>query len=151
MHEGDEILYKGQKFETKSELRPAIRLYSVMWHREIEVASSDKERDIVRCKLKHKANRCNWRLHASINKQELWQIKIFMQPHICNHHTPIKDHKQLTSALVGGLVLDIVRADLAIKPVTIIETVKMKYEYSISYWKSWHVKQHALRFLFGGW
>jgi hypothetical protein len=75
-------------------------------------------------------------MHGSINKKnELWEIKIFKQPHVCTNQTPRKDHKQLTSAIVGGLILDIVRADLEIKPVTIIEAVKLKVEYTISYWK----------------
>jgi hypothetical protein len=65
-------------------------------------------------------------------------------PHTYKRQQTINQHAHL------GLVLDIISADLAIKPLTIIETIKMKYEYSISYWKAWHAKQHALRFLFGG-
>ena len=93
---------------------------------------------------------CDWRLHASINtKNGLWQIKTYEKKHRCNNETPNKDHKQLTSAIVGGLIIDIVRADLDVKPVTIIEAVKLKAQYTISYWKAWQAKQHAFRFLFG--
>jgi hypothetical protein len=48
----DEILYKGNTFETKLELQSAVRAYSVKHHREIIVDHSSKKRYIVVCKLK---------------------------------------------------------------------------------------------------
>jgi len=131
----DKFLYKGRTFETKSELQSVIRAYSVKNHREIVVTNSNKTRYIVVCKLKDEGSRgCSWRLHASINlRNKSWEIKTFRQLHVCINQTPRKDHKQLTSALVGGLIIDMIKADLCVKPVIIIEAVKLEVGYTISY------------------
>jgi hypothetical protein len=72
---GDANLYVGQTFETKEELQSAVKLYSILQHREFVVSKSNKMLYTVVCKLKAERYGCSWRLYACKNKWDVFEIK----------------------------------------------------------------------------
>ena len=50
----DEILYKGRTFETKLEVKSAVKAWAVKYHREFKVTNSNRNRYIVECKYAKK-------------------------------------------------------------------------------------------------
>ncbi|CAH9112394.1 unnamed protein product [Cuscuta epithymum] len=61
------------------------------------------------------------------------------------------DHVAITSDFIARDVIDLIRTDPSLKVHTIIELLKEKYGYTVSYKCTWLGKQKAIDEIFGGW
>jgi hypothetical protein len=140
----------GQTFNSKEDIIAYVNAYCIKNHREILVLASKPKLYTVHCRFKDTQG-CHWRLHASVNQSGLFEIKRLIDIHQCINIGSNRDNKQLSSAFIAGLILDLVKADLSVKIVAIMETIKMNHHYTIKYNKAYRAKQKAIKHLFGSW
>ncbi|XP_021749711.1 uncharacterized protein LOC110715437 [Chenopodium quinoa] len=61
------------------------------------------------------------------------------------------DHQNLTSEFVCNIILDLVRVDPSFKIRAIVQVIKNRTEFSITYRKAWLAKQKAIAIIFSDW
>ncbi|XP_075486500.1 uncharacterized protein LOC142526123 [Primulina tabacum] len=91
-------------------------------------------------------------LRASLKaKTGYWKITKYGGPHTCISTSVGIDHKNLNSDMVAYTLLGVVRCDPLYEIKYIIENVKDKYGYQISYTKAWRSLKRAIEIAYGTW
>ncbi|XP_056688053.1 uncharacterized protein [Spinacia oleracea] len=97
--------------------------------------------------------KCSWRLRA-IKDPCLASFRIvrYNGPHASNCVGDINsiDHHLFSSDFVCSVIKDLIRAD-PLKIHTIVQGVKDKFQYTITYKRAWSAKQKAIASIFGDW
>ncbi|XP_073137694.1 uncharacterized protein [Henckelia pumila] len=140
-------------FKDKNDLISSVKDYSVrVSKREYRVVDSTRILWKVQCKKDSSAARCRWGLRASFKeKTGYWKITRYDGPHTCISTNVGIDHYNLNSNMVAQTLLGIVRCDPSYEIKYIMESVKDKYEYQISYTKAWRSLKCAVEIVYGTW
>ncbi|XP_028065307.1 uncharacterized protein LOC114268351 [Camellia sinensis] len=134
-------------FSDKKSLVHAVHLYNLKRNRECKVIESKRKIWVSECK-----HGCNWRVRATkLKDKDFFQIRMFEVPHQCVYLRMNKDNCNLKSDLIAHFI----KGQIAISPelplATIIEVVKEKFQFTISYKKAWLSRTKAIAMAFGDW
>ncbi|XP_073127646.1 uncharacterized protein [Henckelia pumila] len=140
-------------FKDKKDLIASVKDYSVrVSRREYLVVESTRILWKIQCKNDSSTVRCRWGLRASFKeKTGYWKITRYGGPHTCISTNVGIDHHNLNSDMVAHTLLGIVRCDPSYEIKYIIESVKDKYGYQISYTKAWRSLKRAVEIVYGTW
>ncbi|CAH9101750.1 unnamed protein product [Cuscuta europaea] len=141
-----------QQFDNKEQVINMVSLYPIKRNQFYLVLKSDKHKWVAECKRK-KERDCPWRIRATKNKGNIDNFTIvrYPGPHsaTCVGNTDSTDHVAMTSDFIAKDVIDILRTDPSLKVHTVIEMLKEKYGYTVSYKRAWMGKQKAIAEIFG--
>jgi MuDR family transposase len=107
-HKIDEQFGVGQQFRTKSELKVKIIDFHVQQNIELEVTNSSKSKLVMKCK----DSKCPWRMYATPNITDNWEIRTNPLEHSYFGSATTADHSQLTSRLIADIVQNRLRENL---------------------------------------
>ncbi|XP_073312510.1 uncharacterized protein [Primulina huaijiensis] len=140
-------------FKDKNDLIASVKDYSVrVVRRGYRVVESTRSLWKLCCKNNSSTVICRWGLRASLKiKTEYWKITKYGGPHTCISTSVGIDHKNLNSQMVAHTLLGVVCCDPAYEIKYIIENVKDKYGYQISYTKAWRSLKRAMEIAYGTW
>ncbi|XP_027362556.1 uncharacterized protein LOC113870158 [Abrus precatorius] len=120
--QGD-ALYVGQLFDSKEEVKMAIKHYAMKKHQTFFVVESKASTHFVKC-VNH-ISRCPWKVRALLPKNSnKWKITRW-----------------------GGMV----KEEPSVPVSLIQERISGQFGYSVSYKKAWKAKQKAIVTIFGDW
>ncbi|XP_073153139.1 uncharacterized protein [Henckelia pumila] len=130
-----------------------MKYYSVrFFRREYRVIISTRILWKVQCRNDSSAAKCRWGLRASFkNKTGYWKITRYGGPHTCISINVDIDHYNLNSDMVAETLLGIVSCDPSYEIKYIMDTVKDKYGYKISYTKVWLSLKRVVEIVYGTW
>lgn len=120
--------------------------------REYHVSVSTSALWVVRCQNRSDRFPCRWGLRA-ILKQSLgyFMITKYRGPHNCISSNVGVDHHNLDRNMIASTLLGIVCCDPAHEIKYMIESVKDRYVYEISYHKAWQSLKRAVERVYGTW
>ncbi|XP_027362506.1 uncharacterized protein LOC113870105 [Abrus precatorius] len=122
--EGDALVV-GQKFESKEDVKMAIKSFALKTHQSYIVVKSNPTKFHVKCP--NHSRGCPWRVKATLGKNfDKWKITRCGRPHTCFHAMMSLDYKKLDSNFICSCVL-------------------------VSYKKAWKAKQKVIVKVFGDW
>jgi hypothetical protein len=75
---------------------------------ELEVTKSSKSKLVMKCK----DSNCPWRMYATPNITDIWEIRINLLEHSYFGSATRADHSQLTSRLIAGIIKNRLRENL---------------------------------------
>lgn len=143
----------GQEFDSLAQLKDIVKGYSIAKNHSFKVLESEPTKYVVECKRKSSC-KCSWRLRA-IKDPCLASFRIvrYNGPHASNCLGDINsiDHPLLSSDFVCNEIKDLIRADPSLKIRVIVQAVKVKFKYTITYKRAWSAKQKAIASIFGDW
>ncbi|XP_015948676.2 uncharacterized protein LOC107473610 [Arachis duranensis] len=84
-------------------------------------------------------------------KKYCWEIRRYNGSHTCTRATISQDHSKLGSNTIAEEIKPLVEVDPSIKVKSVIAEVQSKFNYTVSYRKTWLVKQEEVESIFGGW
>ncbi|XP_027364652.1 uncharacterized protein LOC113871751 [Abrus precatorius] len=147
--EGD-ALYVGQLFDTKEDVRMAVKHYAMRKHQTFFVVESKATTYVVKC-VNHNSG-CPWRVRASLPKNaDKWKIIKWGGAHTCVNVSISQDHQKLDSKFICSCILGMVKEEPSVPISLIQERISGQFGYSISYKKAWKAKQKAIVTVFGDW
>ncbi|XP_075515353.1 uncharacterized protein LOC142549994 [Primulina tabacum] len=140
-------------FKDKNNLIASVKDYSVrVVRREYRVVDRTRILWKLRCKNNYSTVVCRWGLRASFKtKTGYWKITKYGRPHTCISTSVGIEHKNLNSDMVAHKLLGVVHCDPSYEIKYIIENVKDKYGYQISYTKAWQSLKRAMKIAYGTW
>ncbi|XP_057720251.1 uncharacterized protein LOC130934727 [Arachis stenosperma] len=95
---------------------------------------------------------CDWLIRVSlISRKYCWVIRRYNGSHTCTTATISQDHSKLDSITIAEAIKPLVEVDPSLKVKSVIAEVQSKFNYTVSYRKTWLVKQRAVEKIFGGW
>jgi hypothetical protein len=143
-----ELLSKGMRFDTLSELKLFMESYAVHHHRPYYVTHSHKKTlYYVACK-----RGCDWRLNARKRRSDgKWKVTKVVQPHTCASNQGQDDHPQLTARYLARRILGLVDDNNDISVSSLIRSIEGFTKYVPKYGKVWRAKQLALKIRWGSW
>ena len=145
-------LYVGLRFKDKSELKNAMKLYSIDRNLQYKVVESNKDLWVVKCA--NMIGGCRWMLRGRLkNAHGHFEVSRYVGPHTCldDPSRRSQDHSSLDCDFIAREIYGVVKAQSNIKPVAIAEIIRQKYGYEPSYTKCWDAKQKAIAMIFGDW
>ncbi|XP_016167133.1 uncharacterized protein LOC107609641 [Arachis ipaensis] len=86
-----------------------------------------------------------------ISRKYCWVIRRYNGSHTCTRATISQDHSKLDSTTIAEAIKPLVEADPALKVKSVIAEAQSKFNYTVSYRKTWLAKQKAVEKIFGGW
>ncbi|XP_021724591.1 uncharacterized protein LOC110691915 [Chenopodium quinoa] len=143
----------GQEFDSLHQLKDIVKSYSITKNQSFRVVESEPSKYVVECKRK-KTHNCPWKLRAIKDPMlPIFRVVKYNGPHANNCVGDIisGDHQNLTSEFVCNIILDLVRVDPSLKIRAIVQVIKDRTEFSITYRKAWLAKQKAIAIIFGDW
>ncbi|XP_027335371.1 uncharacterized protein LOC113849571 [Abrus precatorius] len=145
-----DALYAGQLFDTKEDVRMAIKHYAMRKHQTFFVVESKTTTYVVKC-VNHNSG-CPWRVRASLPKNaDKWKIIKWGGAHTCVNASISQDHQKLDSKFICSCILGMVKEEPSVPISLIQERISGQFGYSISYKKAWKAKQKAIVTVFGDW
>ncbi|RYR29368.1 uncharacterized protein LOC107606793 [Arachis ipaensis] len=95
---------------------------------------------------------CDWLIRVSVMRRKYcWEIRRYNGIHTCTRTTFSQDHSKLDSDTIVEALKPLVEADPSIEVRSVIADVQSKFNYTISYHKTWMATQKAVEKIFGGW
>ncbi|XP_056688052.1 uncharacterized protein [Spinacia oleracea] len=143
----------GQEFDSLEKLKDILKAYSIATNHSFKVLEGEPTKYIVKWKRKS-SSKCSWRLRA-IKHPCLVSFRIvrYNGPHASNCLGDINstDHHLLSSDFVCNVMRDLISADPSLKIRVIVQAVKDKFQYTITYKRAWSTKQMAIASIFCDW
>jgi hypothetical protein len=96
----DEKFGVGQQFSTKSELKLKITDFHFQRYIELEITNSSKSKLV----MKYKDSNYPWRMYATPNITDIWEIRTNPLEHSYFGSAPRADHSQITSRMIADIV-----------------------------------------------
>lgn len=143
----------GQEFDSLEQLKDVVKAYSIARNQTFRVLEVEPDKYVIECKRKKQCN-CPWRLRATKNPSlPIFTFVRYNGPHASNYVGDINsiDHPLLTSDFVCNAIRDLIQADPSLKIRAIVQVVKDKFHYTITYKRAWLAKQKAIASIFGDW
>jgi hypothetical protein len=142
----EEVIKKGQMFETLDTEKLFFQEYAVCHHRPYYVAKSNKNVwYIIKCQI----SSCSWGvwIHRTKNEIHRWKVCTVKQPHTCGTSEVRHVHPQCTTGFLGRRIMSIVWAQSDIIVAALIEVIHGLTTYRVCYDKAWRAKEHTLTLL----
>ncbi|KAF7827633.1 uncharacterized protein G2W53_018797 [Senna tora] len=145
----NEELYPGLLFPTRESLGKAVKMYSITRKQTFMVFKSSSKYLDVRCHNYGKS--CSWRVRAcKKNKLKMWEITKYEGPHTCVS-VGSQDHMKLDSDIIASNIANIVNEKPDVSIPQIIQMMKDRFSYTVSYKKAWNAKQKAIAKEYDDW
>jgi hypothetical protein len=128
----EEVIKKGQMFETLDVVKLFFQDYVVRHHRPYYVAKSNKNvRYIIKCQI----SSCSWGVWIRRTKNEIhqWKVCTVKQPHTCDTSEVWHVHPQCTARFLGRRIMSIVWAQSDITVAALIEVIHSLTTYQVCY------------------
>ncbi|PNX80578.1 hypothetical protein L195_g036582, partial [Trifolium pratense] len=139
---------KGMTFYTKKECLAAIKSWHVKQSRDYHIEKSDTTRFVIKCDKPP----CQFALRAAYSKKtELWGIATISNSHTCVSVGMSQDHRRLDTAMVCDNIVPLLKNNLGVTVKFIIDHIRAKFNYTISYRKAWSAKNKAIEHIYGSW
>ncbi|XP_057730021.1 uncharacterized protein LOC130945308 [Arachis stenosperma] len=140
----------GMEFGSKESLISAIKSYTIS--RGVDYTVYEFEPQTFYAKCKGYGARYDWLIRANlIQKKGCWEIRRYNGKHTCTMETISQDRAKLDSNTIADAIRPLVEVDLSIKVKSIIAEVKSRFNYTVSYCKTWLAKQKSVAKIFGDW
>ncbi|RYR14936.1 hypothetical protein Ahy_B04g071660 [Arachis hypogaea] len=124
----------GMEFSSRESVISAIKSYTI---------SRGVDYTTFYAKCKGYGAGCDWLIRASlIRKKACWEIRRYNDKHTYTVGTISQDHAKLDSDTIADAIRPLVEAD---------PSIKVKFNYTVSYRKAWLAKQKAVAKIFGDW
>ncbi|XP_025651326.1 uncharacterized protein [Arachis hypogaea] len=132
----------GMEFSTREAVIKAMKDYTIQRGVDYQAYESEPTKFYAKC-TKY-GNGCDWLIRVTkMQKKYCWEIRRYNGNHTCTRSTISQDHSKLDSKTVAEAIKLLVEVDLPIKVKSVIAEVQSKFNYTISYRKTWLVKQQA--------
>jgi hypothetical protein len=144
----EEVIKKGQMFETLNAVQLFFQDYPVCHHRPYYVVKSNKDIwYIIRCQILS----CSWGVWLRHMKNEIYQWKVctMKQSHTCGTSEVWHVHPQCTARFLGHQIISIVWAQSNITVAALV--IYDLTTYHVRYGKAWRAEEYALALLWGDW
>lgn len=144
------LIYPGLKFKAMLDMQVWFQEYAVSHHRPYIVFKSDQnERYVLICENED----CPWKVWARKKKPEgWWKISKYEGPHTCgNAVLEGNKHRQLTSTFIAHRCANAIKATPTLQAASLVQFVKLIFDYHIKYGKAWRAKQMAMKMVYGDW
>ncbi|KAF7824150.1 uncharacterized protein G2W53_022294 [Senna tora] len=130
----DNPLFIGAMFDNKDTLRQAVKMYSIRQHRNYTVFKSKATFVDYWCKWYN--NPCKWRMRA-LKRDYYWEITRYVGPHTC-------DNPKIDSTFIASCIMPDVVVTPDIRVSAIIDRIRVMFNTTVKYKKSWRAKHKAL-------
>ncbi|WVZ64280.1 hypothetical protein U9M48_013826 [Paspalum notatum var. saurae] len=138
----------GITFGDGDTFKKTIRQYAIKGEYEIAAAYSESGRYRGYCK----AERCQWRIHASqLQDGRTWKIKKMPHAHTCQSTGKVEKNCMASNHWVRDRVLDWLAKDPTIGAKALKKRLEEQYHLQLSYWVVWDGRNMALEQLKGKW
>jgi MULE transposase domain len=115
---------------------------------ELEITNSSKSKLVMKCK----DSNCSWRMYATPNIIDIWEIKINPLEHSYFGSATRADHSQMTSRMIADIVKNRLRDNLEMTVKEAMGLVRQKFStVQPSYNKLWRGRELTIADLFGSW
>ncbi|XP_057546226.1 uncharacterized protein LOC130825165 [Amaranthus tricolor] len=140
----------GQEFSSLDHLKKNLKAWAIYNNRNFCVIESKPSKYVIQC-TNAEVIGCEWRMRVVMTFTGLFKI-VRYQGHNqdCSAHYS-DDHPLLSSEFVVDFIVDMVRVDPAFKVKSIVNFVKNKYGFAITYKRAWLAKNKAITKVFGDW
>ncbi|XP_038702601.1 uncharacterized protein LOC119999156 [Tripterygium wilfordii] len=144
------ITHVGQGFDGGvADFRISLSKYSIERGFKFVYLRNNEERVDAHCANKYSEG-CNWFVHGSLSKVN----GVFYVRKLCNVHTCTvllrRDTSlRMSSKLISGLIVDIVRSKPSLTPNDVVSHCLSSYGCIVSYDKAWGALEKAKAFIFG--
>ncbi|XP_015934195.1 uncharacterized protein LOC107460352 [Arachis duranensis] len=146
----DDEFSVGMEFGSRESLISAIKSYTIS--RGVDYTVYEFEPQTFYAKCKGYGARYDWLIRANlIQKKGCWEIRRYNGKHTCTMETSLQDRAKLDSDTIADAIRPLVEADLSIKVKSIIVEVQSRFNYTVSYRKTWLAKQKSVAKIFGDW
>ncbi|XP_016168805.1 uncharacterized protein LOC107611385 [Arachis ipaensis] len=140
----------GMEFGSRESVISAIKSYTISRGIDYTVYEFDPQTFYAKCKGYGAG--CDWLIQASlIRKKACWEIRRYNGKYTCTIGTISQDHAKLDSDTIVDVIRPLVKADPSIKVKSVIAKVQSRFNYTVSYRKTWLAKQKAVAKVFGDW
>ncbi|XP_016192494.1 uncharacterized protein LOC107633375 [Arachis ipaensis] len=140
----------GMEFSSRETVIAAIKDYTIRWGVNYRVCESEPTTFYAKC-IQYRTN-CDRLIRTSpIKRKFCWVIRRYNGSHTCTRTTISQDHVKLNSDIIAEVITPLVKVDPSLKVKSVIVEVQLKFNYTISYRKTWLVKHKAIANIFGGW
>lgn len=138
------IDHVGQKFEGGvAEFRLKLVKYAVQMGFKFVYAKNDKDRIIAECFEKN-SHGCKWRVYAVLCRANgFCYIRTMNNQHTCRGVVRETKGKMMSSRIVSSIVKDELRLKPSLRPIDIVQELKLNYGLDISYQNAWKGKEMA--------
>jgi len=137
----------GMQFHNKNDCILAIRYYHMKKSTDYSVKQSDPERYVIKCK----DTKCGFKLRASWRKKtDKWEIGK-MNDHTCVSTEMTQDHHKLSYNVICESVKSLLHMDTSITVKVIIAHIREKFNYTVSYRKTWRARNKVIESIYGNW
>ncbi|XP_057539719.1 uncharacterized protein LOC130817822 [Amaranthus tricolor] len=140
----------GQEFSSLDHLKKNVKAWAISNNRNFRVIESEPSKYVIQCTNAEDIG-CEWRMRAVMTATGSFKIVRYKgHNQDCSVHYS-DDHPLLTSEFVADLIVDMIRVDPAFKVKSIVNFVKNKYGFVITYKRAWLAKNKAITKVFGDW
>ncbi|KAK3221883.1 hypothetical protein Dsin_008908 [Dipteronia sinensis] len=142
------MIYKGQLFPTKKDLKRLVGLFAMRRNFEWKVKRSNKTTLHLVCLI----DNCTWKLRA-VRRDEgtYFQVRSFVNEHSCPLEEIHRRHRQASAVIIGEVVTPRLQQQdgRLMRPKDIIADMKTMYGIQIMYSKAYQALHYALSLTYG--
>ncbi|XP_057734719.1 uncharacterized protein LOC130950210 [Arachis stenosperma] len=140
----------GMEFSFREAVIKAMKDYTI--RRGVDYRVHESEPTTFYAKCTQYGAGCDWLIRVSkMSRKFCWKIRRYNGSHTCTRATISQDHSKLDSNTIAEAIKPLVEVDPSIRVKSVIAEVQSKFNYTISYRKTWLAKQKAVESIFGGW
>ncbi|XP_020978010.1 uncharacterized protein LOC110271430 [Arachis ipaensis] len=140
----------GIEFSSRKAVIKAMKEYTLRRSVDYQVYESESLTFYAKCT--QYGSGCDWLIRVSmISRKYCWVIRRYNSSHTCTRATISQDHSKLDSNTIVEAIKPLVEADPSLKVKSVIAEVQSKFNYTVSYRKTWLAKQKSVEKIFGGW
>ncbi|KAK3185063.1 hypothetical protein Dsin_032349 [Dipteronia sinensis] len=142
------MIYKGQLFPTKKDLKRLVGLFAMQRNFEWKVKRSNKTTLHLVCFI----DNCTWKLRAVRRDEETYfQVRSFVNEHSCPLEEIHRRHRQASAVIIGEVVAPRLQQQdgRLMRPKDIIADMKTMYGIQIMYSKAHQALHYALSLTYG--
>ncbi|RYR55096.1 uncharacterized protein [Arachis hypogaea] len=144
----DDEFIMGMEFSSREAMIKAMKDYIIRRGVDYQVYESEPTTFYAKC-TQYSAG-YDWLIRVSkMCKKYCWEIRRYNGNHTCTRATISHDHSKLGSNTIAEAIKPLVEVDPFIKVKSVITEVQSKFNYTVSYRKSWLAKQKAVESIFG--
>ncbi|XP_025692843.2 uncharacterized protein [Arachis hypogaea] len=140
----------GMEFSSREAVINAMKDYTI--RRGVDYRVHESEPTTFYAKCTQYGAGCDWLIRVSkMSRKYCWEVRRYNGSHTCTRATITQDHLKLDSNTIVKAIKALVEVDPSIKVKSMIAEVQLKFNYTISYRKTWLAKQKAVESIFRGW
>ncbi|KAG6468100.1 hypothetical protein ZIOFF_072668 [Zingiber officinale] len=153
----------GMLFDSKSQLRKAVTLWSISQNREFKVVESRINTWVAKCKVvpsdidsnsgpENYRSSCLWCIRAVHKKtHKMWQITRWVNMHNCLGSISGNNNRNLTSAIIVSHIIHQIEVNPRYPVKNVQVDIKQSLHVDVSYKKACHGRRKTIEIVYGNW